>query len=634
MSDRIRLAPAALYKYPEREGIVQWAERNFVLPRKSSYIAGPWRSAYTPHVVPILAAFCNPKVKQITLCWGSQCAKTTVLLIAMLWKACERPGPMTLIEPGQKTLKKILSRKIRPQIEGSHYIKNQLSGGVRSITLDGIEFAQCSVVFGLATSSPDTKSTESSVVFCDEVSEFPLASDRGDDVILALAKRLRTYPDGKLVLVSTPMTPDDVHWKQYLAGNQSKWKTPCPGCGVLHEWRIREIKWDKMPENSDSLRWAKLIKNGKRACWWECPDCGRRVSEDEEKNAMNAAGVWVADCPEIEDHLSAQGPSLMFRLTTLRDWAAEFIEAAHYLRRGDSRKMRAFKNNEEAAPFSEARKCFADEMVKRCCIHIPRGEMPKDATVFVYGCDVQHGEIYWHALAFRPLDNSLHVMDYGRAPGSPREIIPLLSQKTYGGKEFFGGFADAGDGTMCMEVYRVCESIPKWRPSQGQSMPIASARLWMESEKENAEHRGRLVLVNSSLLKDTLFSALRGGKITFCMEAGEDFEYLQQMSAWERTESRSGASLWGKRPGHEADHWPDSLIYAMALANAIGWEPGRIPQGDNQRAEPPEIQPATPEPTAPKPAAPPAAQSTQNRPPVGPRPASIPGIKSYGRRQR
>lgn len=102
----LRLIPhiRACLNFDRPPGVVEWLERNIVLPASMSpRQPGPFRVASRPQMAPILECFHpNSGVRTLAVAAGSQWAKTTIGTLGTAYLIKNAPGPMLIAGLKQK----------------------------------------------------------------------------------------------------------------------------------------------------------------------------------------------------------------------------------------------------------------------------------------------------------------------------------------------------------------------------------------------------------------------------------------------------------------------------------------------------------------------------------------------------
>ena len=74
-----------ILKPDPKQTVVEWAESQAYLSERVTEQAGTFSTRSRPYVREILNNFADPSVRKISLCWGSQTAKTTTIYIGLGW---------------------------------------------------------------------------------------------------------------------------------------------------------------------------------------------------------------------------------------------------------------------------------------------------------------------------------------------------------------------------------------------------------------------------------------------------------------------------------------------------------------------------------------------------------------------
>ncbi len=235
-----------------------------------------------PYMVPVQRACANPKYQRIVVACGSQMGKTEGLLNVVGWRLDDDPCPILYIGPTQKNVESISSDRVKKMFLSVPSLWDKLAKGKQNkITEKWI--AGVRIGFGWAGSATELASHPAGLVLVDERDRMENdVEGEGDPVELAEA-RTSTYPDGKVIIVSTPTTEGaSPIWDLYEEGTRQEWAWPCPDCGEYFVPRFELLKWPEKCTPQRALKEAKLA----------CPECGSLIG-DECKSAMNERGVFV-----------------------------------------------------------------------------------------------------------------------------------------------------------------------------------------------------------------------------------------------------------------------------------------------------------------------------------------------------
>ncbi|MCP5009407.1 MAG: terminase [Aestuariibacter sp.] len=259
----------------------QWANQCRVLPAGSAE-PGPWRSERTPFMIPIQRACAEPRYRRIVVACGSQMGKTEGLLNVLGWRLDDDPCPMLYIGPTQKNVESVSTDRVMKMFRSVSSLWDKLSKG-KANKITEKHVAGIRLGFGWAGSATELSSHPAGLVLVDERDRMDNdVEGEGDPVELAEA-RTSTYPDGRVIIVSTPTTEGaSPIWDLYEEGTNLKWAWPCPECGEYFIARLELLQWPENCTPQRALTEAKLA----------CPKCGSLIG-DEQKPGMNDKGVFV-----------------------------------------------------------------------------------------------------------------------------------------------------------------------------------------------------------------------------------------------------------------------------------------------------------------------------------------------------
>jgi len=241
---------AAILTPPRKRTASEWADENRVLPPGSAE-PGPWRSDRTPYTKPIAAACSSPHYRRVVVVMGSQMGKTAGLLNLIGHKLDDDPAPVLYIGPTKSNVDGVIEPQITQMLRSARALWRKTLTGRKAQKLVK-RVSGVTLRLAWAGSATELASQPAHTVLVDEVDRMAPIPGEGDPVSLAEA-RIATYPDGRLIITSTP-----------TEGNVSSSKHAATG--IEH--------WDQAaPEDLSSAVW-RLWQEGTR---WElaapCPEC-------------------------------------------------------------------------------------------------------------------------------------------------------------------------------------------------------------------------------------------------------------------------------------------------------------------------------------------------------------------------
>jgi phage terminase large subunit GpA-like protein len=347
------------------------------------------------------------RYQRVVVMMGSQMGKTASLLNEIGHKLDDDPAPILYVGPTKSNIDGV----IEPQI--THLLRSAPSLWAKTVKgrlAQKLVKRVAGVTLRLAWAGSPTEmaSQPAHTVLVDELDRMTSIPGEGDPMTLAEA-RIATYPDGRLIVTSTPtegsvssgkhpttgvehwevaQTDDVVSaiWRTWQEGTRHEWAVPCPECSDYFVPRFKLLTWPEGCTPQRALKEARL----------SCPNCGALI-EDRHRSDMNArgqalapgqwveAGVVCGDPPEAET-FSFWASGLMSPWVSWGQRAAAWLRAT---RSGDPDRIRSTINT----AFGELYRIGADappwESVRALAGGYSTGEVPAGVRVITCGVDVQ-----------------------------------------------------------------------------------------------------------------------------------------------------------------------------------------------------------------------------------------------------
>ena len=399
------------------------------------------------------------------------------------------------------------------------------------------------------------------------------ATAEGDPVCLALA-RTATFPDGKVILVSTP-TLDGASpiWARYLEGTQHRWHWPCPECNAWFLPCFDLLRWPEKATPAEARRHAVVV----------CPECGAEIA-DHHRHAMNAAGRYLAPGQSVvEGEIIGPAPdcdTASFWVNGLcSPWrtfgrAAQLWLEAH--QSGDPARLQAVKNTAfgelwlmkgEAPPWDKVwnlRGGYQSDTV------------PGGVKIITAGVDVQKDRLYVVVRGFGAQGESwliAHHEIFGlHEGGAAWDRLAAMLERPYGPLKVRLALVDSGYGTD--QVYAFARRYRQMcAPCKGHDSldkPVKPARLDVTLRGKTPTGGLTLWHVDGSYFKAQIHGRIdwppgEPGGFHLPIDAGED--YCKQLVSESRI-IRAGKVLWVRHD--KSNHYLDAEVYAHAAAHVLG----------------------------------------------------------------
>ncbi len=322
-----RYSHALLAPMP-RLDVWEWAEKNIVLDERTSAIPGRFRTALTPYIREPLQAYADKTVTDLTLCFGTQTAKTMIVMIGTAYRIVHDAVPVLWVLPNQDLAKSFSKTRWQQMVEDCVPLREQKPAKRELFNNLEQHFSRVTLNFVGSNSPSNLASRPVGLLNMDETDKFAQQNDREAGALQLAQERTKTFPYPLRVKTSTPTTIQGEIWQEFLLGDQRYFFVPCPHCGsqIVFKFRVENEHglcglrcWR---ESEDEVRgdgggWdmEKVRKNA----FYRMQCCGQEIY-DFHKPAMLDAGVWKPTNPNAEPrrrsyHLSSLY-SLLGRETT------------------------------------------------------------------------------------------------------------------------------------------------------------------------------------------------------------------------------------------------------------------------------------------------------------------------------
>lgn len=606
MPAELRLA----LKPPDEISIPDWVEKNVILTDKMSAEPGPFRIERTPYVRGPLLALGNPFIEEIVLVWGRQLSKSTGVQYSFLcYCVAQDPGPATFLLPIRDKALEVSETKLQPIFEACEEVRRRKPSNPDSYTKTRMDFTTMVLAMGWGGSESQTTTRSNRYLFIDEADEIKKSvGQNAIDPIKGIMQTTTTFPNRKIVMTSTPTTPEGNIWQglktcQYVF----EYWIPCPHCGAYQILYWENVRFG---EDHDPVVVEEMA-------FYECEACHERIS-NLDKIRMLAKGEWRArttpdPCDQIMKNIRARIEDTLLLEQVLENkrvkkigfhlpkWyspfsggtfgviAKEFLEADQSMRDGaDFAPMRNWRIYNAARPWEEVAVSKSEIELMENRIDISPTVCPPNTIALTCGIDPSEGGFYFDVQAwyleqeavsthlvhygilydFDELEKFLRDTAYSVPGGTPKKI--LIAGLDTGGSEY-----EAADTTMTEAAYlwlvKMRSSGVNVFGTKGMSHPSMLRAKQSKIEKmpgfKGKPIRGGLILweINTLAMKDVLWFHLKveqgkPGRFTFHNQT--DVDYIKQILSEKKVLQKDGKWEWEKKG---KNHYLDAAIIAMTL---------------------------------------------------------------------
>ncbi len=562
---------------PQELTTAQWAEQYRILSPAESARPGPWRNEVTPYLVGIMDAFDDPEVEDITFVKCTQVGGTSVML-NMIGKAiCCDPGPMMMVYPKDDLCELASEEKLQPMIRSCPALREQYDENSKRLDL---VFSSSRLALVSANSPSNLASRPVRYLFLDEEDKFPVrAGKEASPAKLAMERQHTFAASRKTVHASTPVFESGPIWQGWLqAGSQMEYFVPCPHCGAMWTFQLRQLKVPDGCTEEQALREACYV----------CESCGC-VIHNSDKPGMLAKGEWR----RTGGHGGKR--RVAFRLNALYSpWvrfgeaAAEWIDSQRA-----PEKLQNFVNSWLGEPFREVERTLdAQRLLDENESSFPAGVVPPGTVFLTGGVDVQRKSFFWTVRAWLS-DLSSYNVAHGQAFSWP-EIEEVMNAPYRGtdGKPMLVNLAAIDSGDQTDDVYAFCAVNRAWAVAvKGSSTRLLDRYKTSVVAKDGLGKGMPLILVDTAYYKDMIFSRILRGQESggWLLHSGCDPEYAEMVTAEHKVIHRVRGHLvsqWEPKVAGSDNHYLDAEVYAACAADLLGMRSIYVRAQEAAREEP------------------------------------------------
>ena len=328
------------FEPPDDLTVSEWAEKYRRLSPESAAEPGGWRNSRTPYLCEIMDAFCDPRVRIITVVAASQVGKTEAEMNMIGYIIDNDPGSILFVHPTVVDAKDFSKLRIAPMIRDTPVLRRKVADPKQRDSRNTL--LSKSYPGGILTLTGSTEahalaSKPIRYVIGDERDRWAgSAGTEGDPWELAL-KRQKTFYNAKAIEVSTPTVKGASPIAAgYARGTMERWVTACPHCGEYHEIRWKDIRFEYETKEIDKQKTYSV-----RDVFYFCPGCG---AQSDELTMKRQPSRWEASNP---DALREHGRRSFWLNAFVSAWSRwDDIIKDYLAASGDPRKMQVVMNTD------------------------------------------------------------------------------------------------------------------------------------------------------------------------------------------------------------------------------------------------------------------------------------------------
>lgn len=415
-----RPAELQVFSPPSSTPTAEWAETNRELSTLTSASSGRYSLAQVPFFRPILDALDNQNVERVIVCKSTQIGGTEMVVSWLGRIAAEDPGPAMVVLADEDTANEICERRLQPMFRSTECL-NRLIIPAKFGQSQVILRNNFSLTMAWASSIARTASRPIRYLAMDEVNKpgYSLAGAEGDP-IGRVTQRTETFPNRKIVLLSTPTTQgDNLDREMQAADELYDWHVPCPLCGAFQPMRFRPgwkytdesgtqhesggVVWDDKPEANAAAETAR----------YQCGEC-RGLWTTAQKNAAVGLGRMV---PRLRKTAKPRRVGFyisrvisLFPGGRLDSLVLDFLQS-----KGEPMKLQSFINNSLGEHWADKIVSSSAEEILSAKCDLQPWEWPQEAMVPVAFVDVQKTG-FWYCIRAWARDMRSWLLGYGFIP--------------------------------------------------------------------------------------------------------------------------------------------------------------------------------------------------------------------------
>ena len=578
MSERIRSKRKTLrlfqrvirkaFEKPEQLKVSQWAEKYRVLD-DSSNLSGKWSNDITPYLVGIMDAFNDPYIREIYFCKSSQIGGTEALITILCYLIMESPAPAMVVYPSDDLAKDISNDKLKPAF--------RLIPQIREIFYENsskelrLKFKTMLLYLRGAGSPAKLASKAIKYLFFDEIDKMGGASKKEASPFNLAMERVKTYKSqSKVYACSTPTLRTNYIWSLHENADEVRhYFVPCPHCGEMIELKFKQVIFaeDKEKQMSPYDRAKTAV--------YVCQKCGCEIL-DSDKPKMLREGKWIA----VKKRGIGNPKSVGFWINSLYSVFVTWADAAEeYLKSyEDPELLQNFVNSWLAEPWEDTKLKTTEDLVMERQTELSEYVVPDWTKLLTAGVDVQENCLYYAIRAFGKFTTSQNIAHGQVLSFSEIEEIMNAEFETEDGRRVVVNLALIDSGYQPDATYDFCVDNSDWAlPVKGASNPMRDRYKISKVDKVNSKAYGmQLVLVDGDQYKDSIAARMAkdNGTGSWMVYRGCDEEYAKQVTSEHKVaiQLKNGTrkTTWVKKHSHEANHYLDCEVYAMAAAEIRG----------------------------------------------------------------
>lgn len=296
---------------PPDISVTEWSEKNVRIPVGA--MKGQFSALPVPYAREPLECYADKSITDLVLVFGTQCAKTTIMILGALYRICLDPVDCLWVLPNDKLASSFSRSRWQKFVHECRAVAEHLprrSSGKVDPYLFGLteqHFARMVLNFVGSNSPANLASRPAGFLQLDEVDKFGDETDFEASALDNVEERVKTYPFPLIVKSSTPTTVRGGIWKEFLLTDQRYFYLPCPRCerSIILKFSIESehgkcgLRWWRENEDEAKTDGVWDMEKVRKNSFYRCQGCGGEIFQ-HEKASMIEQGVWKPHNPLAE----------------------------------------------------------------------------------------------------------------------------------------------------------------------------------------------------------------------------------------------------------------------------------------------------------------------------------------------
>lgn len=389
------LSARRVFRRPERLRPSEYVEgRRFVALSSRS---GMWRGANAPHVAGPLDALFWPSVRELVACWPPQTAKSELGLNAIAYIIGNLDLPIMTILSTDTEAREMSRDRLRPMIERSPDLACYLAGADDTSTLR-IALEHLPIYLAWGTSVARLAGKPIGFLNVDEEEKFPDAFTKEADPISLARKRVRTFPNYKILRTCSPTIEAGSIWTALHECEHVFYPwLPCPHCAFMQMMHFERLRWPDEVRDPDAVQRHALARYHCVACEAAWSDLDRDLAALRTEWRTEAGGDLFAVLKEANPHkIGFHTSTLPIRNLAMSENAAAFLRG-----RRNKIALRDWANGFQAEPWVDWSSARSEDRVLALRDDRPEGLVPAEhVACMTAGVDTQDQGFWFEVRAW------------------------------------------------------------------------------------------------------------------------------------------------------------------------------------------------------------------------------------------